>query len=250
MGCKFCASGQSGLIRNLTPSEMLLQLYETLRVESKPIDSMVVMGIGEPLDNYDNVLTFLELLQSGHGMSLRHLSLSTCGVADKIDDLARLKYGLTLSVSLHAVTDLQRSEIMPINNKFDLSRLMESCANYFKATGRRISFEYALIQGVNDSESHAGSLTKLLSRMPRGSCHVNLIPVNEIAKQEMSPKDGLCSSDGRILTSSKSRFKQSKNAATFAETLEKSGVNATVRRTMGADIDAACGQLRIRESIN
>jgi 23S rRNA (adenine2503-C2)-methyltransferase len=230
MGCAFCASGgdtTAGMTdspnrgtfeRNLSAGEMLLQLYQS----EKPIDSVVIMGIGEPLDNYDNLLRFLELLQQGHGMSLRHVSLSTCGLADRIDELAGLRSGLTLSISLHACTDSERTAIMPINARFPLSRLLDSCENYFRETGRRLSFEYALIADVNDSESHANRLVKLLSRLPRHSYHVNLIPVNQIGN----------------------RFKQSKNAKSFAEMLEKSGVNTTIRRTMGADINAACGQLR------
>jgi len=222
MGCTFCASGIAGFERNLTPSEMLLQLYETAK-NDKVIHSVVIMGVGEPLDNFDNTIKFLELLQSGHGMSLRHVSLSTCGLADKIDELAKLKLGLTLSVSLHAATNDERSAIMPINRKFPLERLLSSCSEYFAVTKRRISFEYALINGVNDSDNHANQLTRLLTGMRRGSYHVNLIPVNEITE---------------------SKYKKSNNAKIFAEVLEKAGVAVTIRRTMGADIDAACGQLR------
>ncbi|MCL1831592.1 MAG: 23S rRNA (adenine(2503)-C(2))-methyltransferase RlmN [Oscillospiraceae bacterium] len=222
MGCAFCASGADGFVRNLTPSEMLLQLYETQR-DGRKVDSIVIMGIGEPLDNFDNVMAFLELLQSGQGMSLRHVSLSTCGLVPQIVRLAELKLGLTLSVSLHAITDSERSAIMPINRKYGIDELLETCKNYFSATGRRISFEYALIDGVNDSESHARQLAELLSaRMPAHAFHVNLIPVNAIG----------------------ARFTRSDNAAVFAAVLEKLRVNTTVRRTMGADIDAACGQLR------
>jgi 23S rRNA (adenine2503-C2)-methyltransferase len=224
MGCAFCASGLAGFRRNLTPSEMLLQLYETER-DGKKIDSIVIMGIGEPLDNFENVVKFLRILESphGHNMSLRHVSLSTCGPADKIDELATLKMGLTLSVSLHAVTDEERSAIMPINRKFGLDRLLDSCSEYFAATKRRISFEFALISGVNDSELHARELAKLLRKLPRHSYHVNLITVNEIK--------------GLI-------HRRSTAAKDFAAVLEKMGVTVTVRRTMGADINAACGQLR------
>ncbi|MCL2036230.1 MAG: 23S rRNA (adenine(2503)-C(2))-methyltransferase RlmN [Oscillospiraceae bacterium] len=223
MGCRFCASTVAGFGRNLTPSEMLLQLYETLR-DGNTVDSIVIMGIGEPLDNFSATLKFLELLRSAHGMSLRRVSLSTCGLADKIDELAGLKLGVTLSVSLHAASDEERSEIMPINRRFGIERLLESCRGYFTATSRRISFEYALISGVNDSEIHAGRLAGLLlKKMPRGSFHVNLIPVNEV---------------------NETPFKKSGNARIFADVLVKSGVNATIRRTMGGDISAACGQLR------
>jgi 23S rRNA (adenine2503-C2)-methyltransferase len=225
MGCAFCASGGAGFVRNLAPSEMLLQLYESTKTD-KIIRSVVVMGVGEPLDNLDNVLKFLELLQSGHGMSLRHVSLSTCGLVDKIDELAKLKLGLTLSISLHAVSDDERSEIMPVNKKWGLERLLVSCAEYFKITGRRLSFEYALIKGVNDNSIHAERLAKLLRKMSRGSYHVNLIPINE--------------TDG-------TKFRKSNNVKEFAAVLEKSGITATIRRTMGADINAACGQLRIKK---
>jgi 23S rRNA (adenine2503-C2)-methyltransferase len=222
MGCSFCASGLTGLERNLTPSEMLLQVYESER-QGKTVNSIVIMGVGEPLDNYENVLRFLELLQKGHGMSLRHVSLSTCGLVPKINELSKLKLGLTLSVSLHAANDKTRSEIMPINKKYNLDMLLHSCGDYFKATGRRISFEYALISGENDSEGHAEQLVSLLSRMPSGSYHVNLIPVNEISEL---------------------KYKRSINSKEFLQTLLKHKVNATIRRTMGADIEAACGQLR------
>jgi len=225
MSCAFCASGIAGFVRNLEPSEMLLQLYETLRNEDRLSTvncqlSIVIMGIGEPLDNFDSLTKFLELLP----MSLRNVSLSTCGLCDKIDELAKMRLGLTLSVSLHATTDEERTAIMPVNARFPLGRLLESCRRYFEATGRRLSFEYALINNINDSPNHANRLVKLLSVLPKHSYHVNLIPVNEIG----------------------SKYKTSKNAREFAALLEKSGLNVTIRRTMGADINAACGQLRIK----
>ncbi|MCL2070943.1 MAG: 23S rRNA (adenine(2503)-C(2))-methyltransferase RlmN [Oscillospiraceae bacterium] len=225
MGCRFCASGIAGFVRNLTASEMLLQLYQTEKMRGK-IQNVVIMGVGEPLDNFDNVVKFLQILQSpaGHGMSLRQVSLSTCGLADRIDELAKLKLGLTLSVSLHAVTDEERTAVMPINAKFGLERLLASCDGYWKASGRRLSFEYALINGVNDSVAHAGKLVGLLSGMSRAAYHVNLIPVNEVVE---------------------TGFKKSANTKAFAAVLEKAGVTVTVRRTMGADIKAACGQLRV-----
>lgn len=221
MGCKFCASTVAGWVRNLEPSEMLLQIYETERDSGRHVDSIVMMGIGEPLDNFDNVVTFLEILNAnGEGMSLRHLSLSTCGVVDKIYKLAELKLGVTLSVSLHAATDEKRGEIMPINHKYDLKTLMTACDDYFKATGRRISFEYSLIEGVNDTEQSAEELIRLIGKR---NCHVNLIPINEIKERE---------------------FKKSRFVERFKKRLTDAGINATVRRTLGADINAACGQLR------
>lgn len=221
MGCRFCASTIAGWVRDLTPSEMLLQIYETERDSGRRVDSIVMMGIGEPLDNFDNVVKFLEILNSGgDGMSLRHLSLSTCGVVDGIYRLAELKLGVTLSISLHAATNEKRSAIMPINNKYGLQELMKACDDYFKSTGRRISFEYSLIEGVNDTDESADELIKLLGK--RG-CHVNLIPINEIKERE---------------------FKKSRFVERFQKRLTEAGINATVRRTLGADISAACGQLR------
>lgn len=221
MGCRFCASTIAGWVRNLEPSEMLLQIYETERDSGKHVDSVVLMGIGEPLDNFDNVVKFLKILNcEGNGMSLRHLSLSTCGVVDKIYELAALRTGVTLSVSLHAATDEKRGAIMPINKRFHLRELMTACDDYFKATGRRISFEYSLIEGINDTDESAEELIALL----RGkNCHVNLIPVNEVKERE---------------------FKKSRYVERFRQRLENAGINATVRRTLGADINAACGQLR------
>ncbi len=221
MGCRFCASTIAGWVRNLEPSEMLLQIYETERDSGRHVDSIVMMGIGEPLDNFDNVVKFLEILNSGgEGMSLRHLSLSTCGVVDKIYRLAELKLGVTLSISLHAATDEKRSAIMPINNRFGLQELMKACDDYFKSTGRRISFEYSLIEGVNDTDDSADELIKLIGRR---NCHINLIPINEIKERD---------------------FKKSRFVERFQKRLTDAGLNATVRRTLGADINAACGQLR------
>lgn len=227
MGCRFCASTIAGFVRNLLPSELLLQIYETERDSGRHVDSIVLMGIGEPLDNFDNVVKFMTLLNSGgEGMSLRHLSLSTCGVVDKIYKLAELNLGLTLSISLHAATDEKRSSIMPINNRFCLEELMTACRDYFKKTGRRISFEYSLIEGVNDTEESAAELIKLLDGM---LCHVNLIPINEIRERE---------------------FKKSRFVEKFQKRLTDAGINATVRRTLGTDINAACGQLRRDAGLN
>ena len=227
MGCRFCASTIAGFVRHLEPSEMLLQIYETERDSGRHVDSIVLMGIGEPLDNFDNVVKFLTLLNSGgEGMSLRHLSLSTCGVVDKIYKLAELNLGLTLSISLHAATDEKRSSIMPINKRFNLEQLMTACRDYFKKTGRRISFEYSLIEGVNDTEESAQELISLLDGM---LCHVNLIPINEIRERD---------------------FKKSRYVERFQKRQTDAGINATVRRTLGADINAACGQLRRDDGIS
>lgn len=221
MGCRFCASTIAGWVRNLEPSEMLLQIYESERDSGRTVNSIVLMGIGEPLDNFDNVVKFLRILNSeGNGMSLRHLSLSTCGVVDGIYRLAELKLGVTLSISLHAATDEKRSAIMPINNRYNLAKLMRACDDYFAATGRRISFEYSLIEGVNDTDESADELIRLLGGK---NCHVNLIPINEIKERE---------------------FKKSRYVERIRKKLLGAGINATVRRTLGADINAACGQLR------
>ena len=223
MGCRFCASAIAGFRRDLLPSEMLGQIYGAERNSGRKVESLVLMGIGEPLDNFDNVLTFLELLSSpmGKNLSLRHVSLSTCGLADRIDKLAEHKLGLTLSVSLHNADDAGRSEIMPVNKRFPLDRLMKSCRDYMKATGRRISFEYAVIKDVNDSREDADKLIKRLRGM---NCHVNLIPVNEVKERD---------------------FRADKDSVrNFQNMLERGGLNVTVRRTLGADINAACGQLR------
>ncbi len=223
MGCKFCASTKAGFVRNLEPSEILLQIYESERDSGRKIDSIVLMGIGEPLDNFDNVMKFLSILSSEQGtnMSLRHVSLSTCGLVDKIDRLAEMKLGLTLSISLHAPTNQARDEIMPVNKKYPVEDLVKACKNYFAKTSRRISFEFALISGVNDDMKTADELIALLK--PMGVCHINLIPINEI-------KEG--------------SYKKSGFVKPFQERLQKAGLNATVRRTLGADIEAACGQLR------
>lgn len=223
MGCKFCASTIAGFKRNLTASEILLQIYTAEKESGRHISSVVLMGIGEPLDNFDNVMTFLELLScpQGTNLSLRHVSLSTCGLVDRINELASRKLGVTLSVSLHASNNIKRSEIMPVNERYPIEQLMAACRNYFKTTGRRISFEYALISGHNDDKQTARELASLLSGMP---VHVNIIPVNKIKERDY--------------------HSDRKSAQTFMKYLEDLGVNATVRRTLGSDINAACGQLR------
>lgn len=223
MGCNFCASTIAGFVRNLEPSEILLQIYETERDSGKKIDSIVMMGIGEPLDNFSNVVKFLELLScpEGRNMSLRHVALSTCGVVPKIRKLCELHLGLTLSVSLHASDNNRRSEIMPVNRAYPIEELLSACKDYIKNTGRRITFEYAVINDVNSSEADARKLAELLKGI---NCHVNLIPVNNVKE--------------RSYTSSM------KTVNRFREMLVQRGINATVRRTLGADINAACGQLR------
>ena len=222
MGCKFCASTLGGLVRSLTPAEMLGEVYEAERQAGEPISSLVLMGIGEPLDNYRNVLDFLTILSSpeGRNLSLRHVSLSTCGLCDRIDELAELGLGLTLSISLHAADDETRSGIMPVNKQYNIARLMQSCKNYFAKTGRRISYEYALIAGVNDSPAHAEALAKLLGGQ---NCHVNLIPVNPVAERGTKRPD-----KGAVQR--------------FAARLGALGLNATVRRELGSDIAAGGGR--------
>ena len=223
MGCRFCASTIAGYKRDLTSSEILMQIYETQRLSGRKIGGAVLMGIGEPLDNYDNVVNFLGLISDPQGMnmSLRHVSVSTCGIVPKIYELAELKLGITLSISLHSTNDRARSEIMPVNNKYNISELIKACKYYFKVTGRRISFEYSLISGHNDSIEDARELAGLLKNF---NCHINLIPVNKIKERDF--------------------HSDRKSAYRFQKYLEELGMNATVRRTLGADIDAACGQLR------
>ena len=223
MGCRFCASTIAGYKRDLLPSEILLQVYTAERESGRKIGGVVLMGIGEPLDNYDNVVAFLGQVSSKDGMdlSLRHVSLSTCGLVPKIYELSKLKLGLTLSVSLHAADNVSRSAIMPVNDRYDINELMKACRDYFAVTGRRISFEYALIDGHNDSREDAAKLAKLLGDFV---CHVNIIPVNKIKERNY--------------------HSDRKSAQRFRGYLEELGINATVRRTLGADIDAACGQLR------
>lgn len=224
MGCSFCASTKAGFVRHMTPSEILEQVYAAQRDLGCRIGHIVLMGIGEPLDNYDNVLRFLSLIsdERGNNLSLRHASLSTCGLVDRIDRLAKEHLGLTLSVSLHAPNDAIRRETMPVSKKWPMEALLASCSRYAEETGRRVSFEYALIRDLNDSMACADELAKKLSGM---LCHVNLIPVNEIKETAYQKSE-----KARILA--------------FQQRLMKHGINATVRRTLGADISAACGQLR------
>ncbi|MDR0986992.1 MAG: 23S rRNA (adenine(2503)-C(2))-methyltransferase RlmN [Ruminococcus sp.] len=223
MGCKFCASGLDGLVRNLTPSEMLSQVYEVERLTGKTIGSLVMMGIGEPLDNFDNTVKFLSMLsdKNGKNLSLRHLSLSTCGLVPKIKELAALRLGLTLSVSLHQADNAKREEIMPVTKAYNIDELIGACRVYIAETGRRISFEYAVIAGVNDSKDDADRLIKLLRGI---NCHVNLIPVNNVAESNFHNKR--------------------ENVKNFEGYLNAAKIPVTTRRTLGSDINAACGQLR------
>ena len=225
MGCKFCASTLAGKVRDLKPSEMLDQVLFTQLDAGKEISNIVLMGIGEPLDNRQNVLRFLELINHPDGMNIgmRHISLSTCGVVSGIDALAEDNLQLTLSVSLHAPDSETRSRIMPVNNAYDVSELFAACHRYFKKTGRRISFEYAMIDGVNDHDWQADLLAEKIHGMPG---HVNLIPLNDVVESE---------------------FKPSKRVSAFQKRLESHGLTATVRRSLGGDIDASCGQLRRKE---
>ncbi len=235
MGCRFCASTIGGRIRDLTPGELLGQVLAAQKDMGERISNIVMMGIGEPLDNYQNVLRFLRLVNCEEGICIgyRHISLSTCGVVDKIRALMEEDLPITLSISLHAPDDETRSAIMPINNKWGVDALLDACRAYFARTGRRISFEYTLIAGKNDSKENAQKLAqvlnaKLRSRTETMPIHVNLIPVNEVKE---------------------SGFRQSDRAAVaaFARVLESKGIRATVRRTLGADINASCGQLRRAE---
>lgn len=224
MGCAFCATGMDGLARNLLPAEMLAQIEAAQQDHDIRVSSIVLMGMGEPLDNYDNVLRFLQMLsqEGGVHIGMRHVSLSTCGIVTGIRRLMDEKLQLTLSISLHAPNNQIRSRIMPINRRWPVEELLEVCREYVQVTGRRISFEYAMMNGVNDSDACA---LELAARLKGMLCHVNLIPANEVAGKEHR-------------RSTAQRLKQ------FQTILEKQGINVTVRRTLGADISASCGQLR------
>jgi len=226
MGCVFCASTLGGLVRKLEPFEILDQVLFTQVDSGLPISHIVLMGIGEPLDNLENVLRFLELVNSPEGMniSMRHISLSTCGLVPKIDALAEKKLQLTLSISLHAPTDEIRDTLMPVNKAYPSEELLAACRRYYAATNRRISFEYAMINGVNDTEEAARTLIKRLKGLP---AHMNLIPLNHVEESPLKPSTRQA-------------------VARFQKILEDNGIPATVRRTLGGDIDASCGQLRRR----
>lgn len=222
MGCAFCASTIAGKVRDLTPAEMLDQVLFTQIDSGVPVSNIVLMGIGEPLDNFDTVLRFLTLVNHPDGLNIgmRHISLSTCGLVDEIDKLAQYGLQLTLSVSLHAPDDETRSKIMPVNRAVGVEKLVETCHRYFNKTGRRVSYEYAMISGVNDADWQADLLAKWLKGAP---AHVNLIPLNEVEESPLKP---------------------SRRVAAFQKRLEGHGVTVTVRRKLGGDIDASCGQLR------
>ena len=224
MGCKFCASGIAGFVRNLAPSEILSQVYKAQKDLDIRISHIVMMGVGEPLDNFDNVLKFLTLVSDENGINIgmRNISLSTCGVVTGIYKLMEEKLQLTLSISLHAPDDETRSKTMPVNDRWNIDELLKACKDYIKVTNRRISFEYAMISGVNDSDECARKLGMKLKGM---LCHVNLIPVNSVKERSYTK-------------SSKERMES------FIKILNKYGINATVRRTLGSDINASCGQLR------
>ena len=224
MGCRFCASTLEGLVRNLTPSEMLEQVYQITRDTGERVSHVVVMGTGEPLDNFDNLLRFIELLtgEGGQNLSQRNVTVSTCGLVPKIRELAEKKLQITLALSLHAPNQEKRRELMPVANKYELSSVIDACKTYVELTGRRITFEYSLVAGANDSPEDAKELADLIKGI---NCHVNLIPVNPIKERN---------------------YKRPKGEAVqgFKNKLEKYGINVTIRREMGQDIDGACGQLR------
>lgn len=226
MGCRFCASTLNGLVRNLTPSEMLDQIYAITLETGERVSNVVVMGSGEPLDNYENLLRFLTLLTDENGLhiSQRNVTVSTCGLVPQMQELAKEKLQITLALSLHAPTDEKRRTLMPVADRYSLEELMETCACYFEQTGRRITFEYSLVRDVNDTKQDAETLAALIRGL---NCHVNLIPVNPVRE--------------RAYVQSERRAVEA-----FAALLQKKGVNATVRRELGRDIDGACGQLRRR----
>lgn len=224
MGCRFCASTQAGRVRDLTPGEIAAEIYTAQKDTGERVSHVVLMGIGEPLHNFDNVMDFLALITCPEGLNIgmRNISLSTCGLVPKIDALAERKLQLTLSVSLHAPDNTVRSSMMPINDAYPLEKLIPACRRYQKTTGRRISFEYSMVRGVNDSPEMARKLAELIRGM---GAHVNLIPINPVDGSPYSATDA-------------------RNVQRFRQMLEDLGVNATVRRRLGADISAACGQLR------
>ena len=224
MGCAFCASTIGGLVRRLEPFEMLDEVLFTQADSGLPISRIVLMGIGEPLDNFDNVMRFLELVNSEEGMniSMRHISLSTCGLVPKIDELAKRKLQISLAISLHGPNNEIRGRVMPVNRAYPMEELLDACRRYFDATGRRIHFEYAMIDGVNDSVRDAKEILRQMKGLP---AHFNLIPLNHVEESPLKPSSRAA-------------------VAAFQKTLEAGGITATVRRTLGSDIDASCGQLR------
>ena len=227
MGCRFCASTLDGLERSLLPSEMLDQVYAITELTGERVSNVVVMGIGEPMDNYDNLLKFIRILTDENGLNIsqRNITVSTCGIVPRMRQLAEEKLQITLALSLHAATDEKRRQLMPIADRFSIAELMEACRYYFEKTGRRITFEYSLVGGVNDTDEDARELAALAGPL---HCHVNLIPVNPIKERD-------------FVQSESSRVQVFKNK------LEKNQINVTIRREMGRDIDGACGQLRRRK---
>lgn len=226
MGCRFCASTIGGLIRNLSISEMLGQIYQIQKISGERVSNIVVMGTGEPLDNYDNFLGFVHMISDEHGLNIsqRSITASTCGIVPNIKRLAKEELQITLALSLHGSTQEKRRTLMPVANKYELSEVLEACDMYFEETGRRITFEYSLVQGVNDTDEDVRELAQML----RGrNCHVNLIPVNPIKERDF-------------------RRPSRKNAQAFQNKLEKYGINVSIRKERGSDIDGACGQLRRR----
>ena len=226
MGCRFCASTLDGLVRNLRPSEILEQIYRIRADIGERISNVVVMGSGEPLDNYDNLLKFIHLLSDENGLNIsqRNITVSTCGIVPRMYELAEEKLQITLALSLHASSQEKRKELMPVANSYDITEVLQACRNYFEKTGRRITFEYSLVGGVNDTKEDVARLCELVKDM---NCHINLIPVNPIKERD---------------------YVQSERQAilNFKNSLEKTGINVTIRREMGRDIDGACGQLRKR----
>ena len=224
MGCRFCASTIDGLERNLTAGEMLSQIYEITRYTGERVSNVVVMGSGEPLDNYDTLLKFVHMLTDEHGLNIsqRNLTVSTCGLAPQMKKFADNQFQLTLALSLHASTDEKRKELMPIANRYSIAEVIEACEYYFEQTGRRITFEYSLVGGVNDMDEDAAQLIELVGRL---NCHVNLIPVNPIKERSYIESNR-------------------QDIMKFKDKLEKAKINVTIRREMGRDINGACGQLR------
>ena len=224
MGCRFCASTLDGLERNLTPSEMLRQVYQIQKITGERVSNIVIMGTGEPLDNYDNFLKFIHMVSDEHGLNIsqRNITASTCGIVPNIRRLAEEKLQITLALSLHGSNQEKRRSLMPVANKYELHEVLEACDYYFEKTGRRITFEYSLVHGVNDTPEDAKELMGILKDR---NCHLNLIPVNPIKERNYEKK-------------------KKKSAENFKNKLEKNGINVTIRREMGSDIDGACGQLR------
>ena len=226
MGCRFCASTLDGLVRGLTPSEMIDQIYQISKDIGERISNVVVMGTGEPMDNFENLNRFIELLTDENGLNIsqRNLTISTCGIVPRMRELADKKLQITLALSLHASNQEKRKELMPVANRYEIHEVVDACKYYFKQTGRRVTFEYSLVAGVNDTKADARELSRLIGGM---NCHVNLIPVNPIKERD---------------------YRQPDNSAVleFKNKLEKNGINVTIRREMGRDIDGACGQLRKR----